>query len=99
MLNLERCDGKCSPLSKILGCPWFMNSQIDERTSDVEALAKIAKTEPQLAYAAYVYGTSKRWCFVSRTAPNIAEHIIYQGCSNKNNSTCGSKNWSHLCTS
>ena len=60
-----------------------MNSQIDERTSDVEALAKIAKTEPQLAYAACVYGTSKRWCFVRRTAPNIAEHIIYQGCSIK----------------
>ena len=44
-------------------------------TSDVEALAKIAQTEPQLAYAAYVYGTSKRWSFVSRTTPNIAKHM------------------------
>ena len=53
----------------------FMTTKVEEWTSDVEALAKIAQTEPQLAYAAYVYGTSKRWSFVSRTTPNIAKHM------------------------
>ena len=38
-------------------------------------LAKIAKTEPQLAYAAYVYVMSKKWSFVTRTTPNILEHL------------------------
>ena len=31
----------------------FVQSQVDEWISNVNALAKIAKTEPQLAYAAY----------------------------------------------
>ena len=38
----------------------FMKCQVDEWIRDVAALAKIAKTEPQLTYAGYVYGTSKR---------------------------------------
>ena len=53
----------------------FMKCQVDEWIRDVAALAKIAKTEPQLAYAGYVYGTSKRWSFVSRTTPNVGEHM------------------------
>ena len=52
-----------------------MKCQVDEWIRDVAALAKIAKTEPQLAYAGYVYGTSKRWSFVSRTTPNVGEHM------------------------
>ena len=50
----------------------YMKDQIQEWSKDIESLANIAKTEPQLAYAAYVYGTSKRWSFVSRTTPNIS---------------------------
>ena len=53
----------------------FMKCHFDKWIRDVAALAKIAKTEPQLAYAGYVYGTSKRWSFVSRTTPNVGEHI------------------------
>ena len=53
----------------------FVKSQVDEWISNVNALAKIAKTEPQLAYAAYVYGMSKKWSFVTRTTPNISEHL------------------------
>ena len=45
------------------------------KVSNVNALAKIAKTEPQLAYAAYVYGMSKKWSFVTRSTPNISEHL------------------------
>ena len=35
-------------------------------------LTEIAAAEPQLAYSAFVYGTSKRWNFVARTTPNIS---------------------------
>ena len=60
----------------------FMSSVMTDWKKDVAALAAIAESEPQLAYAAFVYGTSKRWNFVARTTPNIShlfkplEHII-----------------------
>ena len=41
----------------------------------LDALAEIAKSEPQLAYKAYVSGTSRRWQFVCRTTPGIAEQM------------------------
>ena len=49
--------------------------RIKEWIKDIDSLANIAKTEPQLAYAAYVYGMSKRWMFLSRTTPCIAEEM------------------------
>ena len=36
---------------------------------------EVAKSDPQLAYCAYVFGTSKRWQFVSRTTPGISEPL------------------------
>ena len=51
----------------------FVNSKIEEWEKDILALAKIAEYEPQLAYSAYIYGTSRRWQFVCRTTPGIAE--------------------------
>jgi len=53
----------------------YVNSQLNEWIDDVNDLAKIAKTEPQLAYAAYVYGMSKRWAFVCRTTPNVSKEM------------------------
>ena len=47
---------------------------IQQRTED-HPENDVAKKEPQLAYAGYVYGTSKRWSFVSRTTPNVGEHM------------------------
>ena len=54
------------------GTALFMSEQVDEWCKDVNALAKVAETEPQLAFAAYLFGTSKRWQFVCRTTPNIS---------------------------
>ena len=51
----------------------FVGDKIAEWEKDVKALAKIAETEPQLAYSAYIYGTCRRWQFVCRTTPGIAE--------------------------
>ncbi len=64
------------------GVASFMKDKIEAWTSDIQDLARIASTEPQLAYAAFVYGTSKKWQYVMRTTPNIShlfkplEHII-----------------------
>ncbi len=57
------------------GMSKFMDERLKEWISDIDDLAKIAKTEPQLVHAAYVYGTSKKWAFVCRTTPNVSEYI------------------------
>ncbi len=38
----------------------FVKQKIAKWEKDVDALVKIAASEPQLAYSAYVYGTSRR---------------------------------------
>ena len=50
----------------------FIDEKIREWSEDISSLAQIGTSEPQLAYAAYTYGTSKRWQFVCRTTPDIA---------------------------
>ena len=52
-----------------------MTEKVDVWKTDIAALSEIAKREPQAAYSAFVYGTSKRWTFVSRTTPNISQHL------------------------
>ena len=49
----------------------FVEEQVKEWTADIEALADIARIDPQLSYAGYAFGTSKRWQFVCRTTPEI----------------------------
>ena len=51
----------------------FVNDKITEWEKDINALVKIAASEPQLAYSAYIYGTSHRWQFVCRTTPGITD--------------------------
>ena len=53
----------------------FVEDQISDWTKDIEALAEIAKSDPQIAYSAYVFGTSKRWQFVCRTTPGISDSM------------------------
>ena len=58
-----------------LGKEKFMKEQLEEWESDIMNLADIAKREPQHAYAAYQFGTSKRWKFVARTTPGISQQF------------------------
>ena len=51
----------------------FVKEKIKDWEKDLMALAKIAEYEPQLAYNAYIYGTSRRWQFVCRTTPGISK--------------------------
>jgi hypothetical protein len=53
------------------GLEEFIKGEIEEWKADITGLSEIAKTEPQLAYAAFVYGTSKRWN-LARTTPGIS---------------------------
>ena len=64
-------DPKTRPIKQ----QWFNSSNIFDWIDDVNALAKIAKSEPQPAYAAYVYGMSKRWAFLCRTTPNVSKQM------------------------
>ena len=50
----------------------FVAEKMDEWTKDIDALVEIARSEPQLAYTAYVFGTSRRWQFVCRTTPGVS---------------------------
>ena len=51
----------------------YVSTKVQQWVSELEKLAEIAKMEPQLAYAAYTFGLSKRWMFVMRTMDNISE--------------------------
>ena len=51
----------------------FVEDEILKWEKDINDLAKIAESEPQLAYSAYIYGMSYRWQFVCRTTPGITE--------------------------
>ena len=53
----------------------YVNTLVNEWIEDVNALAKIAKTEPQCAYSAYVYGMSKRWAFICRSTPDVNQQL------------------------
>ena len=57
------------------GTKSYVEKKIDKWRQDIEDLSHIAKNEPQLAYSAYTYGVSKRWMFLARTTPNIAEQM------------------------
>ena len=58
------------------GTEKFVKDQVLEWKKDISALARIAESEPQLAYSAYVYGTSRRWQFLCRTTPDISEYLV-----------------------
>ena len=58
-------------LGKDEGLVTHVEKQIAKWSEDINELIEIAKFEPQLAYAAYIFGTSKRWQFLCRTTPGI----------------------------
>ena len=64
-------------LGSFIGTPEATNTFVREKVleweRDIDDLVKIAETEPQLAYTAYVYGMSRRWQFICRTTPAVSE--------------------------
>ena len=55
------------------GLSEFIEEEMISWKEDISGLANIAQAEPQLAYSAFVYGTSKRWTYIARTTPGIAD--------------------------
>ena len=50
----------------------FMQEKTEQWIEELQGLCTIAKREPQLAYAAFVYGSSRRWGYFMRTTPDIS---------------------------
>ena len=50
----------------------FVKMQVEDWCADIDDLVDIAKTDPQLAYSAYIFGTSRRWQFLCRTTPGVS---------------------------
>ena len=50
----------------------FIKSKVQTWVAELKSLKELAKVEPQLAYAAYMFGLSKRWLFIMRTMNNIS---------------------------
>ena len=53
----------------------FIREKVNDWCRDLKQLSDIATREPQIAYSAFVFGLSKRWNYVCRTTPNIAEQL------------------------
>ena len=53
----------------------FIDSKVSEWIEEVKELSDIATREPQIAFAAFTYGLSKRWNYVCRTTPDISESL------------------------
>ena len=53
----------------------FVDDQITDWSLDIEALAKIEDSDPQLAYSAYIFWTSRRWQLLCRTTPNVSKTL------------------------
>jgi len=53
----------------------FIEDKVQVWCRDLKQLSDIASREPQIAYSAYVYGLSKRWNYVCRTTPGVADRL------------------------
>ena len=53
----------------------FVDIKVREWKAELQELAKIAITEPQCAYFGFITSLSKKWLYLSRTTPKIAEYL------------------------
>ena len=63
-----------------IGTEQFVKQEIEAKVKswidELRKLTELAKSEPQLAYSAYVFGLCKRWIYVMRTTPDISESFF-----------------------
>jgi len=63
-------------LGATIGTPEFTHNYVDEKvrewSTEILLLAKIAESQPQVAYCVNSWALS-RWRFVARTIPSVAE--------------------------
>jgi hypothetical protein len=53
----------------------YLQKKITEWIGSIERLAKIAVTEPQVAFSAYIQRMQSRWVFVTRTVAGLSEFM------------------------
>ena len=67
-------------LGAALGTEEFKNEYIDDKVKDwcknIVNLAKISKTEPHAAYAAFIHGEQHKYTYFLRTICDISENLI-----------------------
>ncbi len=49
----------------------YVRDKVQEWTKEIMNLAKVAPSQPHVAYTAYVHGLSSRWSYLLRTVPGI----------------------------
>ena len=74
-ITTEGCRYLGSFIGTETGKTKFIQAKCAEWIEEIEGLASIARHEPHLSYAAFVYGSSRRWSFLMRTTPDIAESL------------------------
>ena len=57
----------------------FIRKATEEWKVEIEELAKIARVDPQSAYAAYTHGQSNKWVYLARVVEDCHEHFWYSG--------------------
>ncbi len=66
-------------LGTSLGSKEYSNKCTKEKVAEwsleLEKLTTIAETEPHAAYAAITHGLASKWIYLSRTTPDISEHL------------------------
>ena len=53
----------------------YVATKVKEWVSDIEDISVAAESEPQLAFAGYYFGISKKWNYLMRTTPDIS-HLL-----------------------
>ena len=53
----------------------FIEEKVQEWCRDLKQLSDIASKEPQIGHSAYVYGLRKKWNYVCRTTPGVADRL------------------------
>ena len=74
-ITTEGCRYLGSFIGTESGKTTFIQAKCVEWIEEIKGLASIAQHEPHLAYAAFVYGSSRRWSFLMRTTPDIAVNL------------------------
>ena len=66
-------------LGAALGTPTYMDQfvaeRVDQWSNEVRLLSAIATTQPHTAFAAFTHGLSSKWSYLSRTLPNMSNHL------------------------
>ena len=66
-------------LGAALGTPSFVDiyvqQKVTEWTQEVEQLSNIAISQPHAAYSAFTHGLISKWTYLSRTVPDIENHM------------------------